>query len=387
MKSTAEAVLHNGPYDENAVIAAGARILASLGGTATCAFAFISPDYLPHLEDFTELLRLHGHIPEVIGSTGQGLVGGETEQENGSGFSVLALRLEGAGASIVSFSRDDLNDSDAAFWRKKAGKIQPKLWIPMLNPVDMDVEDWMEQWNQAFPGVPCVGGLSSGGPDVDSFAIFHNDRLVDSGVAIALHGDIEFDILVSQGCRPIGEPLPVTRAEANVIYLLGARPAYQELEAAYQTLDESEKAQARGNLFAGLAGNEYVDEFKPGDFLVRNIIGADPESGAVVINGLPRMGQTVQYQFRDKATADADFQKTLKAGGRSPGHRFASLLFTCNGRGKRFFGAPNHDAALLSQVLGPLPTAGFFCNGEIGPVSGINCIHGYTASAVVLRQR
>ena len=82
--------------------------------------------------------------------------------------------------------------------------------------------------------------------------------------------------IVSQGCRPIGEPLTVTRAESNVIYSLGARPAYEALESAFEGLSDGEKAGAKGNLFAGIAGTEDVEDFKPGHFLIRNILGADP---------------------------------------------------------------------------------------------------------------
>ena len=220
-----------------------------------------------------------------------------------------------------------------------------------------------------------MGGLASGSNDGEGVGVFHNGRLFDA-VLVSVTG-LRLMSIVSQGCRPIGEPLTVTRAESNVIYSLGARPAYEALESAFEGLTEGEKAGAKGNLFAGLAGTEYVEDFKPGDFLIRNILGADPNSGAVAIGGFPRVGQTLQYQLRDRNAADAEWRAVLRGAaaesGRSP---LASLLFACSGRGSRLFGSKSHDAGLLAS-------AGFFCNGEIGPLGGRNYIHSYSATGAL----
>ena len=61
-----------------------------------------------------------------------------------------------------------------------------------------------------------------------------------------------------------------------------------------------------------------------------------------------------------------------------------SVLCACNGRGQGLFGTPHHDAAAVAEALGPIPTAGLFCNGEIGPVGGANYLHGFTASIALL---
>jgi small ligand-binding sensory domain FIST len=78
---------------------------------------------------------------------------------------------------------------------------------------------------------------------------------------------------------------------------------------------------------------------------------------------------------RDAAAADEDLREML-----SGVEAAATLLFTCNGRGRQLFGMPDHDAGVVDQLLGPLPIAGAFCAGEIGPVGGRNYLHGFTAS-------
>jgi small ligand-binding sensory domain FIST len=52
------------------------------------------------------------------------------------------------------------------------------------------------------------------------------------------------------------------------------------------------------------------------------------------------------------------------------------------------FEVEDHDAGRVQAALGPdLPLAGFFANGEIGPVGGKPFLHGFTASLAVLRKR
>jgi len=360
-----------GPFQSGKVKGAAFRIREVLGRTAQVAVTFVSPDYLPHLPEFVETLRVDGHVSNVIGCTSVGRIADRHEVEKGSGCSILALccdvgnpvGLEAPGPACP-FSGP-----------------RPHSAILLANPFRFEADDWLRQWNTAHPGTAVVGGLASGGQETD-VAVFLNDRLADA-VCLPLAGRASIIPLVSQGCRPIGEPLTVTRAEHNIVYALGGQPAYEVLETAFESLSDSEKSVAKGNLFAGLAGTEYLDDFKPGDFLIRNIIGADPGSGAVVIGGIPRTGQTLQYQLRDRDIAKADLKRVLATGALHGVRPFATLLFSCLGRGERFFGSPNHDASSFYAAAGKNPLAGFFCNGEIAPVAGRNAVHGYTAAAAL----
>jgi len=354
-----------------------------LGGPATCAFAFVTPDYLHRLEDFTEIVRVYGHVSDLFGASAASLIGRGIEPEGVPGFTLLGLRMDEAEVSVATFVGSDLGAADGpASWRAKVGNRDPKGWVLLADPFEIQSEEWVDEWNRAFPGARCAGGLASGSGNEQTTAVFHNEQMVNGALAVGFDGPFSMLPLVTQGCRPIGEPLPVTKAEANVIYTLGSRPAYEALEAAFAGLADAEKEVAQGNLFAGLAGNEYVEDFKAGDFLVRNIIGADPNNGAVVIGGYPRLGQTVQYQFRDKSSASREMKLELELTAERGEGFAASLLFSCLGRGKRFFGRPHHDAKLVQQIMGSHPSTGFFCSGEIGPVGAQTCIHGYSAAGM-----
>jgi small ligand-binding sensory domain FIST len=180
----------------------------------------------------------------------------------------------------------------------------------------------------------------------------------------------------------VGRPLVITRAEENLILELGGTPALDRLREMYGDLDDADRNLVRSSLHVGRAASEYRDTFRRGDFLVRNVLGADPDSGVIAVGDLVRTGQTVQFHVRDAASADEDLRELLScsAGEAEPA---GALVFTCNGRGSRLFAEPNHDAKCLQRCLGPLPAAGFFAQGEIGPIGTRTFLHGFTASIAV----
>ncbi len=387
MPTSSFSVFVEGSFSADSVRTAAVSLRERLGGPATVVFAFVTPDYLSDLDEFIDTVRVDGHVAEVVGCTATTLISGEAEKENALGFVLMGLRSAESSVRIVNLSTERMEAADGPeSWREDAAGMNG--WLVFGNPYGFPADQWLGEWSGVAPDVPVVGGIASGGESEAEIAVFHNAQLVSGAVVVGFSGAIEVVAAVSQGCRPIGEALPVTKAEDNVVFSLGSRPAYQALETAFESLSENERSHAQGNLFAGLANNEYVDEFRSGDFLIRNIIGADPNSGAVVIGGVPRVGQTLQYQLRDGDAADADLRMVLNA---VPSHHpktpVASLVFSCLGRGTNLFDQPNHDAGLVQETLHAHPSAGFFGNGEIGPIGGKNCVHGYTASCALFYDR
>jgi small ligand-binding sensory domain FIST len=385
MQMKAASKLVPGPYSENVVRDVAMSLRHELNQAPTLGVVFASPDYLPHIEDFLELIRLNGYVPTLVGCSGGGLIGQTQELEGQSGFSLLLLSLPGCQAKTTLVSSQTIQDAygGPAYWRNATG-IAPqdaRAWMVFADPFHFPVDNWLRQWNTAYPGVVTFGGLASGFAGQNEAVVFLNGKIVDGAVAVGLTGPLQVRAVVSQGCKPIGEPLTVTQAQQNVLLSLGSKPAYEVLSEVYEKLTSEEKMKARGHLFAGLAMNEYVEEFKRGDFLVRNIIGADPISGAVALNAQPRVGQTLQYQLRDDAAASEDLNQLLQAvANDSTIAPFAGILCSCNGRGKGLFKTPSHDARAITKYFPQLPLAGFFAYGEIGPVGAQNYIHGYTAS-------
>jgi len=388
MLNHAASRLVSGPFDEVVVRDTALALRKQLSGPVTFGLVFITPDYAEKASEFLELIRIYGQVSTLVGCTGTGLVGSSEEQEEGPGFSLLLVSLPNTKATAIPFTQEMVESaSGPEFWHEKT-QMKPaaaKAWLVFLDPFTVTVESWLKQWNQAFAHAPIFGGLAGGFPGESEAWVLCNGRVLSGGVALALEGDIAIHSVVSQGCRPIGEPLTVTQADRHILLTLGSRPAYEVLSEVYQDLTDAEREQARGHLFAGLAVSEYLEEYKRGDFLVRDIIGADRKSGAVAINAVPRVGQTLQYQLRDSGVADDELNRLLSAqAAHLPVAPYAGLLCTCHGRGRGLFGDANHDAGRINDFFPGLPMAGLFANVQLGPVGDRTFAHGYTASLALL---
>ena len=385
----ASSKLFSGAFDADRIESLAVECREELGAEPSLVFAFVSPDWKPHVGELGEILQIHGHSPVVLGCSTDGIVGVGEERENTSGLTLLFLHLPHTQVRreiLMSSDTERLVDLSLHPESAYGSEEEAGSWIVLGDPVNLPAEDWLRQWNAAWPNTPCYGGLASGDPENDGFFLFNETGLMNDAAALLVHlsGGVRLEGVVSQGCRPIGKPYTITEVDDNVLVTIGQRQAYDILEQAYETLEDDEQESARGNIFAGLAVNEYVDEFKRGDFLVRNIIGGDPTAGVLALGAWPRVGQTLQFQLRDSEAADEDFREQCAEAQAKNGQPFASLLFSCAGRGLHMFASPNHDAGIIEDVFGKVPTSGFFCSGEIGPVGGTSFVHAYTAVALFL---
>ncbi len=204
--------------------------------------------------------------------------------------------------------------------------------------------------------------------------VLDDDMRTGGAVGVFVDG-LAVETVVSQGCRPIGRPFTVTGADGNAVLGLGGQPALARLQELATEATEEERELLRRGLQVGVVVDEHQVDFSRGDFLIRNVLGADPDAGSITVGDQVEMGQTLQFQVRDRAAADEDLRALLNAR-----QAAGALLFTCNGRGRHLFGTPDHDAGTVAELLGPLATAGAFCAGELGPVGGRNFLHGFTAS-------
>ena len=347
---------------------------------------FLSPKFFPHAEQVLEILRLHAQIPLLAGCSGGGLVANAEELESAGGLVLALYALPGAKLKGVRFTQEQVDGADGeSFWPVETGVARDKVngWLAFLDPFHLDGERWLRSWNQNYASVPVYGGLASGNfPEPRAQVYLDGEVFEDGGVAIAVGGEVALAGVISQGCTPIGEAWTLTRVEQNLIRNIANRPAYAVLSETVQNLPPEEQRKVQGNLHIGLVVNEYLDEFHRGDFLVRNLLGGDPNSGVLAVGALPRMGQTIQFQRRDAAAASEDLNELLARAKKNLAGKaiYGGCLFCCNGRGKNLFGRPSHDAELVQAHFGPTGVAGFFCNGEIGPVGEKNFLHGFTAS-------
>jgi small ligand-binding sensory domain FIST len=359
-----------------------------LQADAQLAVMFISAEYPAIEEGLAARVCDRIQTDMLLGSTGEAIVSTGQEIEGQPAVSLWLAHMEGVqllpmhlrleqtpeGASIIGWP-----DQLAQQWPPNAAMLA--MGDPFTFPADLMVE----RLNEDRPDLRVLGGMASGSARPgESRLLLGREVLSQGAAAVMIHGAVDVTTVVSQGCRPIGRPFVVTRAERNVIHELGGKPALLQLKTVFDTLAASEQQLVQRGLHLGRVVNEYQEHFTQGDFLVRNVIGIDPDTGSMAVGDFFRPGQTVQFHVRDDRTADDEMRELLaRVRDGAPRAPQAGLLFTCNGRGTRLFPEPHHDAGLIRHYLGDIPLAGFFAAGELGPIGGKNFLHGFTASVAL----
>jgi small ligand-binding sensory domain FIST len=347
---------------------------------------FMSPRFFSQAAQVLEIVRVHAKVPLLVGCSSQALIMGGEELEQNPGITVGLYALPGAQLEAHHFTQEQVEEANGpGYWPMETGIESGNTngWLVFIDPFHLDSESWLRGWNEAYAPLPVMGGLASGDFNEQRTQVYLNgDVFEEGGVALSVGGAVKLASVISQGCTPIGETWTLTKVDENIIHEIGNRPAYEVLAETFSQLTPNEQKVARGNLFIGLVVNEYLEDFHRGDFLIRNLLGADPNSGSIAVGAFPRLGQTVQFQRRSAAAAMEDMHELLeRARNQLKGEIiYGACLCSCNGRGENLFGRPNHDAKSVQDQFGPIGLAGFFCNGEIGPVGERSFLHGFTAS-------
>jgi small ligand-binding sensory domain FIST len=386
--------LWQGNFDDNGIGQWAADLRQQLRtNRVSLALVFMTPKFFSTASQILELIRVHAQVPLLIGCSSTGLIEGGRELEDKPGIALALYSLPGAKLKTVRFTQEQIEESSGpSYWHLETGlePAQVNGWLVFADPFHLEPEAFLRGWNEAYRGKPIVGGMASGDFTEQTTQVYLNGEVFEEGgVALAVSGDVEIVSVISQGCTPIGETWTITKAEKNFVHEIANRPAYEILAETFGQLSSKEQMQARGNLFIGLVVNEYLEDFQRGDFLVRNILGADPQSGSLAVGAWPRQGQTMQFQRRDAAAADEDMKLLLDRLAKQIGNRqvYGGCLCCCNGRGHRLFGQMDHDASLVQAKSGPVGLTGFFCNGELGPIGDRNFLHSYTASLALFAEK
>jgi small ligand-binding sensory domain FIST len=375
MSSFASAMSRH-PVATQAVGEVAGDLIEQLGGQGCdLAVCFASTHHVGAFEDMAPALRSLVEPRVLVGGTAVAVVGGSHEVEEEPAFAAFAARLDATALTPIMLQVQETPDG-AALTGWPALDRAPAMLLLFADPFTFPADGFLQRVNQDLPDMRIIGGMASSAGSPGGNRLVLDDRVTDTGaVGVFLDGGIEVRTLVSQGCRPIGRPYVVTQANQNLIGELGGKPAIERLRELAAAASEEERELLRRGLHVGLVVDEHKAEFTRGDFLVRNLLGADEGTGALAVGERVSVGQTVQFHVRDAAAADEDLRELL-----ADADADAALLFTCNGRGRHLFSVPDHDAGLVEKMLGPIPLAGAFCAGEIGPVGGRNFLHGFTAS-------
>ena len=332
-----------------------------------------------------EMARRAGADTHVIGCSSTGVIGDGRGVEVTPSVSAWAATL--GEARITTFALETLRAEDRFVVIGLPERMaDDRAAILFADPYSFPADAFVERSSQVLGDLPLIGGLANGLQGRGSVRLFADGEVHTEGaIGVLLGGPIKVDTVVSQGCRPIGQNMVVTAAEDNLLLELAGQPALARLEELVSALDEEDRELVAAGLQIGIAMDEYAERHERGDFLIRGVLGIDPEREAVAIGDVVEVGRTVRFQVRDAATADEDLYEMLDRYVDQRGRVDGALLFSCNGRGATMFGSADHDPAAVREALGPIGVAGFFAAGEIGPVAGHNHVHGFTASMLIFR--
>jgi len=383
------------PVLEDAIAQCGVAINNVVGDEdLDLVVAFVSPHYEQSYEQVSDLLGKILGAKHVFGCSGGGVIGNGLEVEQRSGLSITAAVLPNVNIRPFHLEGQRLPDMDAGpdKWEELIGVSKDKdpHFVMLADPYSFPVNDLLMGMDYAFPRATKIGGLASGASRQGGNALFLDGEVLrDGAVVLALDGNITVDTVVAQGCRPIGNPMRITKSDRNMLMELDGESPLEVLRGMVPILPSRDQELLGHSLFLGVVMDEFIDNPVQGDFLIRNVVGMDQSVGALAIGEMLKEGQLVQFHLRDAETSTDDLQAVLTryATDNRENEIPGALLFSCLGRGQFLYGRANHDTDLFRDMLGDIPLGGFFCNGEIGPVSGTTFLHGYTSSFGLFRPK
>ena len=374
-----------------------ASVRGAIGDTAAdLAVVFASSEYGSDYAALPDLVaEMLGQQVTVLGCSGGGIIGGGAEVEQEPAVSLTVASLPGVNIHAIRLEGDTLPSLDAApdDWHEALG-VNPAdepQFVLLADPMSFPAQNLLLGMDYAYPAAAKIGGLASAGQGARQNGLFLGRDYHDSGaVGVALSGNIVVETVVAQGCRPIGQPMRITRSDRNFLVELDGEQPIDVLRGIFQRADQRDRDLMQHSLFLGVVMDALIDRPRQGDFLIRNVMGMDQRSGVLAIGEMLKEGQLVQFHLRDADTSAEDLSAVLERyaidNRENPAH--GALLFSCLGRGKYLYGRPNHDTEVFHDKVGAgVPLGGFFCNGEIGPVSGTTFLHGYTSSFGIFRPR
>jgi small ligand-binding sensory domain FIST len=365
-------------------------LMDGVSGQFDLGVLFVTPSVMYDPQEIYKEIEKRVGIRNFLCCTCAGIIGNHREIEGTPSASIMLARLPDV--SIKPFyldqaQLDQLTTSEQLYEFFEVYPNEKPNFLILPDPFRIDSNQFLQSINQSYPKSSVFGGLASAATQEKENLIIINNEVYDEGLAgIVLTGNIAVEMVVSQGCRPIGKTFIVTKAEGNIIYELAGRSFYEVIKEVLEQASPRDRSLAQEAIFVGIAMNEYNHKFKRGDFLIRGVMAIDPDTGGGAVADYVQVGQTVQFHLRDAQTAQEDLHELLNHH-RSQFDREqlkGAFIFSCNGRGENLFRIKDHDIKIIQQSLGPMPAAGFFCAGEIGPVGGVNFLHGFTSSMALI---
>lgn len=344
--------------DWSACLTAALADVGPLPDQANIGFIYATDDLAQDWHQILAALRSRTSVVNWLGTVGVGVAASGWEAHDQPALVLLVGRLPDEDFRIFGPLVDSLSEleSDHGAW---LGDQHPTLALVHADPTNPHIADMIPALSQAS-GCFLVGGLTaSRGPSQPQAA----GEAVTGGISGVFFGSrILAATALSQGCTALGDSHVITAAEQNVIETLDGRPAYEVLREAVGELLLRDPRRLAGYITVGFP----ISGSDTGDYLVRNLVGLDPELGLVAVGEEVTVGQRLFFARRDPQSATRDLRRMLESlQNRIEGAPKAGVYVSCSARGPHLFGVDSEELKLVREVFGDFPLVGFYAGGEI----------------------
>ena len=368
--------------------------------SADLAFLFVAQFHAAQFEALVQ--QASARLPDacrLVSVVGGGVIGDNIELDEPSkpGLSLLVGSIPNGLDDVEIFYFNELAQPppppESDYWSSLCSRDES---IPSSFLIFADPWSPVEHLVEALGSSSIIaGGMSVSTGTGPTLAIDSDAKKQGSVVGVCFKRSLKVQVVVAQGCRPIGPTYTITSTEGNFILELDSRPAIRVLEEYLSSIEsKAEQNAVSSGLVCGIQAKN-TDE----DYLIRQMLGFLPAKGGIAVGGIIQAGEKLRFHVRDKAAANEDLNlmvqraKTERMFSDCKGTPVAALQISCIARGREFFGVPNADLSRIKGLLEGGPVAGFFANGEIGPVgiAGITStpdsgtyLHGFTTVVALL---
>jgi small ligand-binding sensory domain FIST len=365
------------------------------GNIAKADFAVVFCTF-PHRGDYKEILKSVCQITgtmNVAGCSGIGVLTNYGEVEAKPGIAVLAVSSDEM--QTTSFLVNHTDDGGMKAGLEIGGRLIPikgenALLTILPDPYHIHPELLLRGIESRIGEIPIVGASASEHPALHETYEFYGESVVSGAISgFMIQGSFTHRIGITQGCQPVGVPCIITKSEHNLIFELDGQPAFEVLKKQVPKRIRENTRDLLRLLFVGFTPDPKDTEIIDGEYLVRNLIGINPDTGVIGVAENVREGQIMTFTVRHPIMAREDLKQMLD--------RLASLkdsqkpfkfgfYFNCCARGSSLYGYEGIDTAYITHALGEVPIIGFFGNSELAPLKGINRLFTYTGVLVLISE-
>ena len=372
---------------------AASKAAEGLGGVrADFSIVFATAEHGADLDDLIGVVTETSGSPYVVGCSAAGVLGAEGEIEDGPAVGVLSVRSDAVRATPFLFRDEGDHGLTAGLHvgqRLLASRDTNDVVLAWPDPFTVRPDRLLQGVDAVLGPVPIAGGAASSSlPSGGTFQFSGQEagRACVSG--LRLGGAFRHQVALTQGCRPLGEPMRVTRAHENLVLEVDGIPALSALRAAAPDDLFDNPDEALAELTVAFLPEPEESRVQAGEYLVRNIVAIDPDTGVLAVAADVEEGQSILFAHREAGAARDDVERMAARAARAAppgGYRFG-LYFDCLARGRSLYGCRGVDSQALARHLPGVPWLGFFCSAEIAPLRGANYLFTYTGVLVLFAE-